>query len=165
MRGSIIAIVLVATACGSKATTGGVDSRFDASGSGAIDAPAGASVVACGTPAQPTTCALPGMACCDFVPGGGTDYCYQVQGGVCEGGQPIRCDGPEDCAIAGESCCYTSSGGSMCTETPTCAPGGGSIMCHVGDDSPCGGQHCCALHSGGASAGGVFGICMVSCPV
>jgi hypothetical protein len=166
MRRSVWAVVIVLAACGSKATTGGVDARFDASGSGSADAPASSSVVACGSPTQPTTCALPDMACCDFAPGTGTDYCYALHGGVpCEGGEPITCDGPEDCGT-GDTCCYTSTAGSSCVATSSCAPTG-EIMCHVGDDSPCGTNgRCCALHSGGPAAGGVFGTCRVgSCPV
>jgi hypothetical protein len=175
MRGTIwivVVAVCAAAACGSNSTSGEIDARFDAAGSGAIDAPKGgpdanaAGTVACGTLTAPTTCALPAMACCDFPPGTGTDYCYTVAGGICEGGQPIRCDGPEDC-MNGEGCCYNASSGSSCTEVPTCAPSGGQIMCHVGDDSPCGtGGHCCELHSAGASGGSPFGTCHPgSCPV
>jgi hypothetical protein len=172
MRRQLVPWIVVVTlaACGSKSTTGSIDARLDGA-AGVVDSPTGgldgnAGVVACGTPQQPTACALPANACCDFAPGAGTPYCYAVQGGVCEGGQPIRCDGPEDC-MNGEGCCYNPSGGSSCTEIPTCAPSGGEIMCHVGDDSPCGtGGHCCELHSGGPSSGSPFGTCHPgSCPV
>lgn len=157
MRAILVSIAVVLAACGSGSTTGG-DARRDAIGAG---------TVACGTATAPMTCSLPDEACCEFAPGAGTDYCYPAQGGVCEGGAPMRCDGPEDC-IGGESCCYSStSAGSSCTETPTCAPGGGQIMCHLGDDTPCGaGGVCCELGSGGPSSGSPFGTCRTgSCPV
>ena len=171
MRGSIWSvIVLMTAACGSKATTGSVDARFDASAvvidTRPGDGGPGAGEVACGTPQAPTTCPLPGNACCDFTPGAGTDYCFSVTGGICEGGQPIHCDGPEDCQN-GEGCCYNASSGSSCTETPTCKPSGGVIMCHVGDNTPCAANEtCCELHATGASSGGPFGTCHPgSCPV
>jgi hypothetical protein len=164
MRLAIWGVALAVAACGSKATTGGVDARPDT-------AIGSAGVVACGTVQQPTTCVLSpnpvvtGAQCCDFPPGAGTDYCYAVPGGTCEGGVPIACDGPEDCTGA-QSCCYTPDLDASCNDATVCVNNGGSIMCHVGDDSPCGTSgHCCALHSVGPSSGSVFGICMTSCPV
>lgn len=162
----MLALAIVA-ACGSKSTTGSVDAAGDAVVTG-TDARAGidgaAGVVACGTATQPMTCALPQQACCDFAPGTGSDYCYAVSGGICEGGAPITCDGPEDCA-GSERCCYKSTG-STCTAGPDCAPGGsgGQIMCHVGDDAPCAPNgRCCSLHVGPTSA--PLGACRVgACP-
>jgi hypothetical protein len=154
MRGSLYAIALALIACRS-------------SSSATVDAGDGgtAYVVACGTAQQPMTCSLPGSACCDFAPGAGSDYCFAVAGGTCEGGVPIACDGPEDCS-GGNVCCYDSSTGSSCAPPVECASGSSAIMCHLGDDSPCGaGSHCCGLHAAGPSSGGPFGICMLSCPL
>jgi hypothetical protein len=166
----ILAAALTLSACGSTTTgPGTVDAAHDASTTGADargDA-AAASAVACGTTVAPSTCALPDQACCDFAPGGGTDYCYAKVGGICEGGAPITCDGPEDCG-SNQRCCLTA-GGAACTAGPDCAPGGsgGEIMCHVGDNTPCAPNGvCCQLHSVGPAGDSPFGSCRVGgCPV
>ena len=160
MRGALSAVVLVLAACGGRSSTGTADAPPGGPDGGRAD------VVACGTAAQPTTCALPDMACCDFAPGAGNDYCFPVAGGVCEGGAPILCDGPEDCS-GGDICCYQPNTGSSCAPPVECMSGGDAVMCHVGDTSTCdAGESCCGLHASGPSSGGPFGICRVgSCPV
>ncbi|HTJ41034.1 MAG TPA: hypothetical protein VL463_03035 [Kofleriaceae bacterium] len=170
MRWTIV-IAIMAAACGGS-TTGGIDAQKYDSVVTSTDAKAGIDgapgALACGTPQAPTTCTLPTQSCCDFAPGSGTPYCFEVSGGVCEGGTPLHCDGPEDCT-SGQRCCYKAGSGSTCTAGPDCAPGGsgGEIMCHVGDDTPCAPNGvCCELHGAGPSGGSVFGTCHVgACPV
>jgi hypothetical protein len=166
----VVVAALVAACGGNTPGSGSIDASLDASAS-AIDAPKGgpdasaAGTVACGTPQQPTTCDLPANACCDFTPGAGTPYCYAVQGGVCEGGQPIRCDGPEDCT-PGHACCYDPTGGSACSTTTASCGAGEQVMCHVGDDAPCAPNGICCPVGAGPSGDSPYGTCHVgACPV
>jgi hypothetical protein len=182
MRGTWVRISMMLAllvGCGGGSKGGAVDAHLDGDGAiividsapGAADAridggPA-AGVVACGTLQAPTTCTLPGQACCDFTFTTGTDVCYDVAGGTCKGGTPMTCDGSEDCG-AGERCCYKSGVGSSCTAGPDCAPGGsgGQIMCHLGDNAACAPNGvCCELRGGGPSTGSPFGVCRTgACP-
>ena len=121
------------------------------------DTSAGDDTAASGVPCAGMTCPTPEQACCELPPPS-SDLCYAIQGGVCEGGHPVRCDGSEDC-VAGNVCCY-SAGGSYCIEGPVCRAEGGRPMCHGTDVGACqAGEGCCPV--GPAEAG--YTACGADC--
>jgi hypothetical protein len=164
-----LAFACITFGCGSPSPRGPIDAPQN-HGDGAVthtDAPMTTHMdapvstphgIICGA----ATCALPAQQCCAFPTGTGASYCYAVQGGFCEGGAPLGCDGPEDC-VAGQACCYNPAGPgqSSCAAASTCTGTGGEIMCHLGDNSTCGTNGvCCPLHAS------QYGICRVGhCPV
>lgn len=151
MRDLAAVIVLALVACGD-ATGGGIDAPATG-GDAAADAAGATGTVACGL-INPMTCTAPAQACCDL-PAPSNDLCYQTVGGICEGGQPVRCDGPEDCA--GAVCCYVG-GSSSCTSATACAAASGRAMCHDGPATGCaGGEACCSPTPGPTAS--PYGVC------
>lgn len=100
-------------------------------GDGGTTSPDAGTGVTCGT----MTCGT-GQVCCVTL-GGST--C--VATGTCTG-QPIACDGPEDCTTAGEVCC-AGLGGVACAAQATCT----SQVCRVDGDCDSG-DECCGVLTG-----------------
>jgi hypothetical protein len=141
--------------------TGGTTTDASDTGSGGD-----AKGVTCGT----TTCTGTDICCATPSAGGTVDYACAATCG--DGGVPISCDGPEDCASSAKYCCGTiettagtppscfKAGSAECKATcntkivTSCSSKGTVRLCHTGSDcaDDTANPNCCEFAYGTTSA-------------